>query len=223
MSQAGPRYSRAISPGERFGRLVAIGPSHRGHRRHWYWRFHCDCGAEHVADVDHVKRGRAQSCGCLRNDRAAEASRNRGRGLNMRARCYNPKNTSYPNYGARGITVCAEWRGSFDAFLAHVGARPSPAHSIDRIDNDRGYEPGNVRWATDSEQARNRRVERPVTYRGQELSLRAACDIAGVKLETAKVRLARGWSIERALTNENFRNRRGRPRDREADARSASL
>lgn len=73
------------------------------------------------------------------------------------ARCYNRKSRNYPRYGARGIRVCPEWRRDFLAFFAHVGPRPSPQHSLDRFpDNDGNYEPGNVRWATAEEQARNR-------------------------------------------------------------------
>jgi len=75
----------------------------------------------------------------------------------MRQRCENPGNKSYPDYGGRGITVCEAWRASFEAFLADMGERPSRQHSIERNDNDRGYEPGNCRWALPTEQARNRR------------------------------------------------------------------
>jgi hypothetical protein len=78
----------------------------------------------------------------------------------MKARCYNPKDTKYPDYGGRGIVMCDEWRNSFEAFLADVGPRPAPGLSIDRIDNDGNYEPGNVRWATHVVQQSNTRRNR---------------------------------------------------------------
>jgi len=75
----------------------------------------------------------------------------------IKQRCLNPKHAAYPNYGGRGISVAPEWAGDFEAFFAHVGSRPTSKHSLERVDNDKGYEPGNCRWATWEEQARNRR------------------------------------------------------------------
>lgn len=72
-------------------------------------------------------------------------------------RCHNPNSKSYPRYGGRGITVCAQWRSDFSAFFAEMGPKPSPEHSIERVKNDKGYEPGNCIWATKTEQSRNRR------------------------------------------------------------------
>jgi hypothetical protein len=83
--------------------------------------------------------------------------------ISMKQRCYNPSCNIYPSYGGRGIAMCAEWAASFEQFFADVGECPGPGLSLDRIDNDGNYEPGNVRWATNSEQMRNRRPLRRVT------------------------------------------------------------
>jgi hypothetical protein len=97
--------------------------------------------------------------------------------INLRRRCYVPNHAGYEHYGKRGIRVCEAWLFSFDAFRdyvqTHLGARPD-GHSIDRIDNDRGYEPGNVRWATRSEQARNQRRGPRGSYRKRGQSLTSA-------------------------------------------------
>lgn len=115
-------------------------------------------------------------------------------------RCTNPHHHKYPLYGGRGITVCDEWRDSFMAFYLAVGDRPSPRHSIDRIDNYKGYEPGNIRWATSSEQSNNRRQNQVVTYRGAKMTLTEAARKAGVvERGPARSRLSRGWTVEAAV------------------------
>lgn len=87
-------------------------------------------------------------------------------------RCFNPNAADYYKYGGRGITMCDEWRNDFDAFLEHIGPRPSAKHSLDRVDNERGYEPGNVRWATKSQQNINRRLPAPDPRREKAIQLR---------------------------------------------------
>jgi hypothetical protein len=117
----------------------------------------------------------------------------------MRLRCLNSRNHAYSRYGGRGITIYAEWREDFNAFLSHIGPKPSPKHELDRIDNDLGYEPGNVRWATRSENDRNRRSNRWVTYRGQRRLLIELCEQFGTWPDTAKWRIKAGWSVEDAV------------------------
>jgi hypothetical protein len=150
--------------GKRFGRWTvrAIWPQ----RNAWgqaRWSCRCDCGAERIVCGTHLRRGLSTSCGC----RAREISRERAKhGLtrtriyrcwqNMKRRCFNPQHPQYANYGARGIGVCEPWYADVRNFHADVGD-PPPGKSLDRIDNNRGYEPGNVRWATAIEQARNQR------------------------------------------------------------------
>lgn len=117
----------------------------------------------------------------------------------IKERCFKPHHPSYTDYGGRGISMCARWRGSFPAFLADVGPRPSPAHSIDRIDNDGHYEPGNCRWATRSQQVRNSRHARRLTFGGETRTICEWADRLGLKLNTITDRLRKGWQVEEAL------------------------
>lgn len=123
--------------------------------------------------------------------------------INVRQRCGNPGYTGYQNYGGRGIRVCARWQSSYEAFLADVGRRPSPGHSIERIDNDGDYEPSNVRWASRREQALNRRPRSDAfvyEHDGVVLSLSAWAERVGLSRGALRSRLTRGWSFERAIT-----------------------
>jgi hypothetical protein len=116
----------------------------------------------------------------------------------MLGRCLSPSNPSYGNYGARGIIVCDRWR-IYENFLADMGRRPSRAYSLDREDNNGNYEPGNCRWATAKEQIRNRRVNHVIEYRGREICLAEAAEMAGVSQPLMNWRILNGWSPERAI------------------------
>ncbi len=123
--------------------------------------------------------------------------------LNIRTRCRDVSRKDYKLYGGRGIKMCPEWMGDFSAFLAHVGPRPSSKHSIDRIDNARGYEPNNCRWVTAEEQANNRRSNRLYNFGGEMLTLRQIIKKTGhkISLPTLHARVFDyGWPIERAIT-----------------------
>lgn len=196
--------------GTRFGRLVVIGGVGRLNGRRAV-PCRCNCGRERMCNISTLYRGHLCSCGCLQvdNGRRLSATR-RTHGLSqspefvawvsMRSRCYSPNTNGYHRYGGRGVTVCEEWRESFAAFLAHVGRRPSAAHSLDRIDNSKGYEQGNVRWATKKQQQRNMRSNRIVTVNGVARSLSEWSEISGVNYHSIQARLNRlGWSPEDAV------------------------
>ena len=117
----------------------------------------------------------------------------------MIRRCYESKVRSFKNYGGRGITVCARWRESFDAFVADVGVRPGPKHTIDRKNNDGNYEPGNIRWATKREQARNTRFNRLLTARGKTQTLEEWAIETGLPTSTLFNRLRRGWPDDKVI------------------------
>jgi hypothetical protein len=119
----------------------------------------------------------------------------------MRARCLNPNCEKYANYGGRGIKVCERWMRSFEAFYEDMGPRPSPKHSIDRIDNDGDYEPGNCRWATDDVQRWNKRSSRPLLeYDGRRMTVYEWAEVTGIHFGTIVTRVNRGWSMRDALT-----------------------
>ena len=117
---------------------------------------------------------------------------------NMKNRCYNKRDPKWRLYGARGISVCDRWM-KFENFLADMGRRPGPGYSLDRINNDGNYEPGNCRWTTRQQQARNRRTTRRVVVNGEPVSLAEAAEDSKVTYATFKARLDRGWTPERSI------------------------
>jgi hypothetical protein len=124
-----------------------------------------------------------------------------------RARCQTPSDARYASYGGRGIRVCDRWQ-KYENFLADMGRRPSPLHSLDRIDNDGNYEPGNCRWATASEQQRNMRNNNLITAFGETLCMQDWVKRAGIDAKSIKFRLEHGWTPEEAVSEP--RGSRGR-------------
>lgn len=155
--------------GERFSLLTVVRFHDRTEDNHprvrWWCR--CDCGNELAVPVAYLCRGSRRSCGC--DDKNGQLTHGRTGTpewriwVGMIRRCYHQKDTTYHRYGGRGITVCDRWRLSFVDFLSDMGEIPSPMHTIDRIDNDGNYEPGNCRWATRSVQSLNQRTRKNST------------------------------------------------------------
>jgi hypothetical protein len=147
--------------GQTFGKLKVL--RRAGLDRHGavLWECSCECGRLVPVRSYCLTRGKTRSCGCARHEQVTTHGMTNTPEYNawcmMRARCGNPKNNSYHNYGGRGIKVCERWASSFESFLADVGRKPSPKHSLDREENNGDYEPGNVRWSTRRTQTLNRR------------------------------------------------------------------
>lgn len=201
-----PRINWAAAAGTRFGSVVAVRPDSDPKK----YVFVCDCGSEFAAYRSNAASGDTRSCGCSRRRnpsrlRHGDARKNSESPeyitwLAMRSRCGNPKNKSYFRYGARGIRVCDLWETSFEFFLADMGRRPTPLHSLERNENDGNYEPGNCRWVTKAEQARNRRSARFLTFRGETKAIWQWAEATGFSRATIEGRLKKGWSVERTLT-----------------------
>lgn len=161
--------------GQRFGRIEVLSLEGRTARGELAWRARCSCGTEKVIAAYQLSSGRTVSCGCYRqaqakaglirmkhgHDRTKRRSKEYEAWAGLVSRCTNPNHRAWKNYGGRGISVCERWRLSFEAFLEDVGFAPSPELSVDRIDNDGNYEPGNVRWATRQQQQANKRWNGP--------------------------------------------------------------
>jgi hypothetical protein len=193
------------SAGERHNRLTSVGfvGERKGQPR---WIFRCDCGTEKEMAFGAVRAGAIRSCGCL----IGEANRKRllkhgyqGSPIYIswqgaKGRCLNPKNKSYPNYGGRGITICDRWKDSFEAFLEDIGEQPAGL-SLDRIDVNGNYEPGNCRWATQSQQMVNLRSSRRINHEGETYSIPEFASLMSVNLANLYYRLRAGHDPMRAV------------------------
>lgn len=189
--------------GKRFGRWTVTGFSHKGSTGEIYWACACSCGAERPVKAESLRKGRSTSCGCFHR----EAVSTHGMyGLptfksweSMKQRCLNPNAPDYGRYGGRGIKVCDQWVNSFDQFFRDMGERPAGS-TLDRIDNDGDYGPGNCRWADLKTQQRNRRCMPTLTVNGETKTYPEWSEQTGIPPAVIAWRLAKQWPVERIIT-----------------------
>lgn len=192
--------------GQRFGAWVVVRESGRDKHGQALWECRCGCGAKRTIPGGRLRKGESGSCGCAKPTACAAASTRHGHAArgrlspeyrtwsNMIDRCERAANRQYADYGGRGVTVCERWRADFANFFADMGLRPSLSHTIERIDNSRGYEQGNCRWATRTEQNRNKRSNLWTVVDGERMLLIDASRRLGVRYATARCRFVAAGS-----------------------------
>lgn len=197
--------------GQQFGRLTAIRPEGLDSHGRTKWLCDCSCGNQAVVAGFLLRQGHSTSCGCRRLEMIrAPRPHQRTHGLtetpiyaiwhSMVQRCCNERQPSFPGYGGRGITVCAEWL-SFDRFYADFGhLRPTRQHTMDRRDNDAGYHPGNVRWVLQEVQNNNRRDNVRLTFMGETLTVTQWSRRVGISASCLFSRVKSGWPVDKTLT-----------------------
>ena len=199
--------------GKIFGRWTVLSraesPKSPSGRTRPYWACRCACGTEKAIEGGSLMRRLTRSCGCLQRE-LLRAPRKHGHAKKghvsktwvswnkMLVRCNNPKADKFAYYGGRGIRVCERW-DEFANFLADMGERPAN-RTLDRIEVNGNYEPGNCRWATQKEQTRNTRRAHVIEYLGAKMSLAEAAERSGLKYHLVKDRIRAGWTAERALS-----------------------
>ena len=200
--------------GQTFGDLTAIKPTAERRHGNVVWICLCVCGNNAEVDSNKLRFGVTQSCGCRRG--RVTTARNialtkHGQAktynqsvtyktwVHMIARCENPERQSYKYYGAKGIKVDPRWRDSFEAFFADMGERPE-GMTLDRKESTKDYSPGNCRWANTPDQNKNKTNNVHLTLSGETLIIADWARKLGCKVSALRMRLSKGWSVERALT-----------------------
>jgi hypothetical protein len=164
-------------------------------------RCSCACGTVGLFRIAALVNGNTKSCGCLKYKRQGlSRSTEFKTWYMMQQRCYNQRNARYASYGKRGIYVCQRWRDSFELFLADMGNRPSPKHTLERKDNDGPYSKENCIWALWETQHYNKTSTLRIECSGKTLTTKEWSEVTGIPQTTLRTRLKNGWSAERALT-----------------------
>lgn len=186
---------------KRFGKWLVLDVSSIYKPRYYKWLCRCDCGTERYVLGNDLRTGASAACGChiIKHDGRYLPEYNTWSGL--KDRCLNSNNARWKRYGGRGIKVHEPWVDSFEQFLEDVGRKPTPEHTLDRINNNGNYEPGNVKWSTQFEQAQNRENSRKFKFRGESKTVGEWSKLTNISKKKLYVRLTTlGWDIGKALT-----------------------
>lgn len=191
--------------GKKFNKLLVLEYSHQDKNKKSMFKCQCDCGKIGIFRGTEVKNNHTKSCGCLRDEKHTKHGYYKTAEyrayIDMKKRCYNPKNKHYKDYGERGIFVCDYWLGEdgFEHFIKDIGEKPKGKYSLGRINNEKGYYPENCRWETDIEQNRNLRSNLLLTYKGETKCVSEWCEIYNINKSTFKHRYRSGWSINKII------------------------
>lgn len=193
--------------GLRFGRLLVISVADNRNKM-TRWNCLCDCGKTTVVFGNSLRRGLTQSCGCYKRDWTISqfTTHNKTESheykcwCTAKQRCFNPHCARYKNYGGRGITMCDEWRDSFEQFFLDMGPCPE-GKELDRINNDGNYEKANCHWTDRKTNMRNRQNALKATYDGQTLPLKEWVERTGIRYETLIYRMRRGLPLLAPIGN----------------------
>jgi len=202
-----------IEPGMKFGFLTTLRQEKKDGR--WHWLVKCDCGNQKLMQHSSLNRKirPSKSCGCKRVELLRKAQTKHGCSVKddspeyrtfvtwqaMLWRCHNKSRRDYADYGGRGITVCRRWIDSFEEFRADMGIKPD-GMTLGRIDNDLGYGPDNCRWESPKQQARNKRNNHLVEWRGAIKTITEWALETGIEKSKLRQRIVSGWPVEKAMT-----------------------
>ncbi len=201
-----PHFVNLVTnPPTRYGRLIVIefAGKEKTKATKYVYKCQCDCGNITYIRNSHLTTKQIVSCGCYNKEKKSKHNLSHTPEYtawkHLKERCSNTKCREYCNYGARGIRVCDEWKNSFVDFLVDMGRKPSPKHSIERINNDGNYCFENCKWATNLEQGNNKRWNVYIEYRGEKLSISQLARKSSISRSTLEYRLKNDWSIEDAV------------------------
>lgn len=205
--------------GQTIGQFTIIKFVGRDKYKSALWECQCSCGTIKIIRVSSLKSGAIKSCGCFKKSHLISISTNHNQGKHplystyaqMIHRCTNPNSKNYHRYGGRGIKVCKEWLGNPEQFFKDMGPKPTPKHSIDRINNDGDYSPDNCRWATNKEQSNNQSTNHLITFNGETKNIQQWSEAFNLNQNTFHSRILHGWSIDRILSEPTQKRRKKLP------------